>query len=172
MSYSYEYTQPIALINHQVPPHGNRRYDDDFDEMKYVGTKSRKLQMPPTTPRLLYEPPVVQRKRFPFDSLQKSLRKDIATSQQSQTAPTAPAKGNNMPIISRTSFQSLTQWNSGPFAFDPNDLDLALDDDLWLPSEQVSEISMNVLKFGRCRSKSNHVETGMLFPWMVDAEIV
>lgn len=58
--------------------------------------------------------------------------------------------------------------------FSPQDLDLPLDDDLWLPAEQASEMSMTSLEAGAIHHGSNgaSVERGMLFPWMSDAEIV
>lgn len=64
--------------------------------------------------------------------------------------------------------------SSSPFVFNAHELDLPLDDDLWLPAAQASEMSLTAMEagVGGGVSRTTVVERGMLFPWMADTEIV
>ena len=172
------YSYGVPMEDHHAL-HGSDSCVDDCCYQQEPKEAMKHNQVVPTTPPLLYEPPIVQRKRFSFSTL-GTFKQDIAASQhESDLSPSSASEKltKTNPLRNRpraATFQSSTKWDSGPFAFDPQELDLPLDDDLWHPSDQVSEMSLNLMDFKarNDNSKRKTLDTGMLFPWMADTEIV
>lgn len=166
-----DYYRTDSMTDHVL--NGSDSFNDD-EYYQHPKDPDRRTQIVPTTPPQLHDPPVVQRKRFSFSTL-GCLKQDMKiTTHQSALFPASLtySKNNQLSTRPRASFQSYGKWEVGPFSYDPQDLDLPLDDDLWMPSEQVTDVSMALMELKANISKPSTVETGMLFPWMADAEIV
>jgi hypothetical protein len=169
--------------------------DDCFSDIK----DDRNNPRVPTTGQgaAIFGPPSIERKQISISGSCLAITGGMKRQQQdndpyesyyhpvtpSASSPPSNNKGSEPRMscfITTGSFQSFpspatttTKSSSAPFIFSPQELDLPLDDDLWLPAEQACEMSMAAIDHASSGANDGSiVERGMLFPWMSDAEIV
>ncbi len=140
----------------------NDAFDDDHDD-DYLGINSLGSQPQPGTRTSesveTLDAPLLERKGLPLlSSSIGHLKQKPATHRLYPSLPPSPPT-----INSKISHIRVTKSSTKEGTFNAQDLDLPLDDDLWLPAERISEFMAG---------KGSSPERGMLFPWMSDSEIV